>query len=161
MVKIGLTVDEMEQGRDLGLTRFRDSRYRGLTLEFVDTNNEADILGAQGEMVVAKWLGLDFVPTVGTFKKPDIDGTDLQVRTTKYSTGGLPIKPNDNPNHRYILVVGKHAPEFSIVGWCWGFEAIAWAETKTSHNGQEFRVVTQDKLRPMETFDLYELEYEF
>lgn len=74
--------------------------------------------GAVAELAVAKVLGKYYDGTLNTFKKADI-GTKVQVRHTVKHNYKLIIRPNDDPDHVFILVTGE-APELCVRGWSYG-----------------------------------------
>lgn len=114
---VTLTWQEIRLAAEVGVTRrivsMRDNRlnaagYRG------NEPWDVDILGAMGEVAVAKALCLYWSPSVNTFKLPDVG--DLHVRATRYGTGKLIVRPND-PDGTYLLVIAL-LPKFKIVGYC-------------------------------------------
>lgn len=114
---IMLSWQEIRLAAEVGVTRrivsMRDNRrdsagYRG------SDPFDMDILGAMGEVAVAKALQVYWSPSVNTFKLPDVD--NLHVRSTRYKTGSLIVRPND-PEGTYLLVIAD-LPRFKIVGYC-------------------------------------------
>jgi hypothetical protein len=79
-----------------------------------------DIEAAGAELAFAKYMGLYWDFSVNTFKKQDVGG--YQVRHTQVKDGKLIIRPKDNPEEKYVLIVGT-GPEYLIAGWIWGYEA--------------------------------------
>jgi len=119
MTTIILTEQEMRLAADVGVTR----RIVSMRQKLRDSAGYAgsaggvwqmDILGAMGELAVAKSLNAYWTPGVNTFKLPDV--ADLHVRTTEHRTGRLIVRPNDVPGF-YILVVAQ-PPNFEVVGFC-------------------------------------------
>ena len=91
----------------------------------VPTNRkwEQDIIGAIGEMVLAKHLGIYWQPEVS---KPDTEVGDvlgLQVRTTPYKNGHLVLNKTDNDADIFVLVTGNGAADSTwfIRGWQYAF----------------------------------------
>ncbi len=79
------------------------------------------IEGACGELGFAKGLNFYWDGGVNTYSL----GQDVflyQVRTRSLPTNDLIIRPQDKDDDVFVLVVGK-APNFTIVGWIFGFEA--------------------------------------
>ena len=69
------------------------------------------------EMAVAKHLGVYWTGGVFNGKRAESDAGHMrQVRYTPYSTGSLILYPEDNKEHRMILVTGK-SPTYTIKGW--------------------------------------------
>jgi hypothetical protein len=122
MIKGTLSEEEIQAGKRLGNRRYKESRKQGLKQSIKNYSVEIDYLGAWGEIAVAKALGIEFIPTVNTFKAADI-GVNLQVRTTDWPNGHLLVKDRDNDDHIYILCRCPRFPKFEIVGWCFGREA--------------------------------------
>lgn len=80
-----------------------------------------DIVAAAAEMVVAKLYNVYFLPTVGTFKAPDI-GWRTQVRHTKRTEGSLIIRESDDDAHNFFLVIGDLG-SLCVCGWMAGADA--------------------------------------
>lgn len=80
-----------------------------------------DIEGAAGELAFAKHLNRYWAATVGTFKAADI-GTKIQVRTVSSADLSLIVRPDDDPEQVYVLMVGT-APTFEFGGWIRGRDA--------------------------------------
>lgn len=79
------------------------------------------IEGALGELVVAKFLNIYWDFSVNRFQGPDL-GKNYQVKTRAKNHYDLLVRPHDNDNDIYILVVGM-APEYRVVGWYYGRDA--------------------------------------
>ena len=99
-------------GRTLAArSQHRRPRYVG-SITFL-----GDIVGAVGELVVAKALGVYWAPNVGgnDHATGDVDG--LQVRATMRTPPRLPIRETDQPADQvFVLVIGQ-PPGMSIAGW--------------------------------------------
>ena len=124
---VELTPDEIEFAKNIGDTRASESRRMGL----VDKNTSGksglflDLIGAAGELAFCKGMNLEWSASINTFKLPDV-GHDIQVRTAPCNAayppddfGNLILKQNDNPSHKFVLVVGN-PPHFVIKGWILG-----------------------------------------
>lgn len=106
------------------------------------------IVGAIGEMVVAKALGIYWSAGVDTFKDPDL-GVDIQVRCSDQPMASLIVRDDDKDDHRFVLVVGV-LYRFHIVGWMYGDEAKQQRWYKNP-NGRGFAYfVPQTELKDME-----------
>lgn len=121
---VTLTTMELWSGAIVGLARRLSSIQKG-----IDNKKHAeqsdwsiDIDGACAEIAVAKYRGLYWTPTNGTFKLPDLG--DLQIRSTSHLSGHLIVRPNDTKNERFILV-RTAPPSFTICGWYWASDAKA------------------------------------
>lgn len=116
-----LTPVEMEMAGVCGKNRFDESERQGLRDSFDNPSVDSHIIGASGEESVAKHFGIYWGGEVNVFGKADI-GTNIQVRTRTKLWHDLPVKPKDNPNHIYVLVIDQH-PKFLIHGWIIGRDA--------------------------------------
>lgn len=79
-----------------------------------------DILGECGQGAISQWMGRPYVDRRAG-KGPDIL-PDIQVRTRSKHWYDLPVRKDDNPEERFVLVTGT-PPELWIWGWCYGREA--------------------------------------
>lgn len=125
MIPIGLSLDEITMAAHVGLSRnvsaIRDRRNpgRGRT----DAGWEAHCNGAIAEYVVAKALGVTWMPVIGHLDTDDGDVEGLQVRSTAYAGGHLILKEKD-PEGLYVLVVlDLRSQSASIRGWVDALEA--------------------------------------
>lgn len=125
-MRLQLTWDEVAQAAHIGVDRRIASRIRNLTDAYGMAEDKPDvqwhreILGACGELVVAKALNL-YWPMGVNQKKEEADlGGDVQVRTASHDTG-LVIRPSDADFHRFMYVIGV-VPNFEVVGWMYGAE---------------------------------------
>lgn len=80
------------------------------------------VLGAIGEAMLAKHLGVFWSGTVGTIKAPgDVAGC-YQVKATDLRFGKLIVQEQHDPWQPYVLARVR-LPEVHLVGWLWGHEA--------------------------------------
>lgn len=86
-----------------------------------DDTWDRDIEGACAELAYAKWAGVHWDGSIGSFHEPDVG--KVQVRSTKYQSGCLIIRADDILEHAYVLVTGVH-PTYKICGWLYGREAV-------------------------------------
>ena len=78
-----------------------------------------EITGACAELIVARYLGVYWVPSVNTFHKtPDIE-PNIEVRSTVRMNGRLPVRKNDADDRWYFLVIGR-PPTMTIAGYIQG-----------------------------------------
>ena len=141
---------ELTVAANTGITRRVKSRedHRADTPMKQGTEWQNDICGAIAEMALAKALNVYWVPSVDTFKLPDI-GTNLQVRSTTLERGKLIVRPRDSDDEIYVLGIEK-TPLVSFKGWMYGKDAKNaehWFDPRNGHPGAWF--VAQDKLRNM------------
>lgn len=103
---------------------------------------EVNILGAAGEIACCRWLNLEFVPTIDTFKAPDIVGTNIQVRTTKIRDRYcLIVRKKDRDDEIFVQMAGSITTrEFFINGWIYGADAKneEWMQTYNNRPGAYF-----------------------
>lgn len=110
---------------------------------------DIDIEGLAAEMVVAKALGLYYIPVVGQL---DTDLGDVapgvQVRSSKHPNAHLLLHKTDHDDDRFILVVGSSG-SYRIAGWCYGHEGKQEGHWR-AFQGRTAFWVPQAKLRPFE-----------
>ena len=145
-ISVKLTTEEIKLGEKLGTERYNTSRKMGLKNRC--SNIQQDIDGMKGEISGAKGLRIPFKGNLNTFKSPDLPGTNIQIRCTKWKNGRLYIGKNDNPSHRYLLVRGEGA-DYRLIGWISGSGAFAEA-IEEEHNGKKISFVPTEKLLPPE-----------
>ncbi len=80
---------------------------------------QCHIVGACGELAVAKALGTYWPGAIGDFTIPEVG--PVQVRTTDCPGGSLLLRPEDPDDQPFMLVVGQNAT-YRIVGWIYGRE---------------------------------------
>jgi hypothetical protein len=122
MICITLTVTEILAGANVGIAR----RIKSLFAEYdhykhADKSDWAmDIDGALAEQAFAKYRGVYWNCSNGTFKAPDVE--KYQTRSTSHRNGHLIVRPNDEGNEVFVLIITK-APKFYIRGWMTTAEA--------------------------------------
>jgi hypothetical protein len=105
------------------------------------------ILGAAGELAVARTLGRYWGGDVNSFKRPDI-GASVQVRTRSKSDYDLIIRDDDDPKAVFVLVTGRLS-RLVIHGWIKGEGARRDEWRKTYGNRPAAWFVPQDALMPL------------
>jgi len=108
---------------------------------------EADILGACGELAVARYVDRFWSGQLGNYKARDVG--PLQVRTSHHENGRLILHETDHDDQIYILVVGE-LPSLTLAGWKYardGKQPEFWAAPK----GRWAFWVPQQRLEPMST----------
>jgi hypothetical protein len=107
---------------------------------------DIDIEGLAAELVVAKALGVYYVPVVGQL---DTDLGDVmpgvQVRSSKHPNAHLLLHKSDADDDRFVLVTGSSG-NYTIRGWCYGHEGKA-LEYWRSFQGRTAYWVPQSVLR--------------
>ena len=103
------------------------------------------ILGAAGELAVAKCKGKYFSGAMNTFKTADL-GESVQVRTRSRHDWNLNVRKDDNEQHAFILVTAT-IPIMVIHGWLWGHEAMKLEYLKSHGGREEAYFVPQSRLR--------------
>lgn len=116
MKHIVLNWEEAELAANTGVKRQIESMKAKLKDRhgYAGDGFDIHILGAAGEMAVAKALNVFWSPSVNAFGSPDI-GDSIQVRTSEKDEHNLIIRPSDSDDHIFFLATGK-IPEFKIWG---------------------------------------------
>jgi hypothetical protein len=125
--RIELTGKEMMQGCNVGVFRMIENHKRGRRAEArighaakYEDHWRNHIEGALGEMALAKYLGV-YWSGVGRLATPDI-GTNIEVRTSKYESGEMPIHPTDDDESNFWFLVGQYG-DYRIAGFMRGGQA--------------------------------------
>ena len=107
------------------------------------------LLGAKGEMAVAKGLNLYWSGSVGTFRTGGDVGR-LQVRCGSGDDYKLLVRPVDRDTDVFVLVVGT-GPVFRLAGWSTGRAAKQQIWYRTFDDRPPAFFMPQRFLRPIET----------
>jgi hypothetical protein len=116
-----ITNEDLVIVKETAHKRRSESIKKHLRNDLFGSKKSYDFLGALGELALSKYLGIPYVPTVNTYKQPDVAG--YQVRTTTRPDGCLIIRKKDRVEDVYVLVVAKECSEgydCDIIGWCRG-----------------------------------------
>ena len=90
------------------------------------TTDERDITGAHSEFATSILVNRYWRPSIGEIDKPDVGGL-VEVRSTILETGRLIVKPRDDDNAPFILIVADmDRLRFRFAGWMFAREAKAW-----------------------------------
>jgi hypothetical protein len=109
-------------------------------------NDRMDIRGAHCEFAASIMLNLYWRPTIGETKNRDVGGL-VEVRSTVIGNGRLIVKPRDDDDAPFALVVADMATlRFRFGGWMFGHEAKAWP--LNPRHGDPAHYVEQEKLWP-------------
>ena len=144
-----LTPDEMLAAGEVGGRRNVEAKAAGLpdVHGYFGNGLEIHVIGAQAELAVARFLGVEWEATINTFKAPDVLGCQVRCRS-RYGYDLL-IRRDDKDAEPYVLVVGTGP--FYIVGWIYGHEAKR-DEWLAEHGKRERAYfVPKDALRPPES----------
>lgn len=146
--------DERVPLEQLGMQRDEHARASGLhhKVKARDTSREYQvhihIEGAVGEYVVCKRWGVPFPATIDTYRsEPDIP-PDVEVRTRSEDWHDLIVRPDDNPDHRCVLVTGSDA-RYVIRGWIYARDAQRNEWWHEYGDGPGAWWVPQNALQPM------------
>ena len=123
MIEVELTEAEWEYAAMIGVRRQIQAITKGFRADALGCNSPRDgmqlnIMGACGEMVVAKWLGIPWDGGGDDISKRhhgDVGGL-LEVRTTHSHDYPLRLNANDKPERIYMLVTGM-GPTWQIQGF--------------------------------------------
>jgi hypothetical protein len=110
-------------------------------------NLMADIVGAIGELVVAKSLGIYWSPSVGARDSDVGDVAGYQVRATTIAGASLVIRDNDRDERPYVLVIGE-PPRLTIAGWIYPPSARRVEWRRSPNGGPPAYFVPAGSLRP-------------
>lgn len=93
-------------------------------------------LGAAGEMVVAKAIGVYWIPSVNTFKLPDVGAVQVRCRSGDSDKHELIVRDDDSPDEVFVLVASRGDGEFRVRGWIKGVDARV-RDWRKAHGGRE------------------------
>jgi hypothetical protein len=119
MIEITLTPQQMMTAGNIGLRRHVAAIARRLqhhnSLPSAD-DFDCHILGAMAEYVAAKVFNLFWDDHIGIINGRDVGGV-VEVRCRRPASGlDLAIRPDDDDEHRYLLVHAE-VPAFRLIGW--------------------------------------------
>jgi hypothetical protein len=98
------TLEDKKEATEGGLMRYDDNVKKGRKDTMGIDSKWSHILGAMGELVVARTIGIPWSPKMGSFKK-ELDVGPYEVRTRSIPDGTLMVRKNDAPDRTYVLVV--------------------------------------------------------
>lgn len=106
-------------------------------------------VGLMGEWAVCRELGVEFAPTINTYKgAPDACGFEVRTRRAPYAT--LVLHDNDSPDYPYALVMQSTLFQYLVCGWIPYAEAWEICEMITADPDRpQMRTVPSHKLRPL------------
>ena len=103
----------------VGSQRFANARRwnRNPGLGPPHTDDERDIRGAHCEFAASILLNRYWRPSIGEIHHPDVGGV-VEVRSTRNETGELIVKPSDDDDAPFVLIVADmDRLRFRFAGW--------------------------------------------
>ena len=160
---VELTPAEVAFATDTGILRNIANREAGHMSAIIGMYSclQADIQGARAELAAAKYFNLPWtgrVLDVEKWKKWKARGGHdvgpLEIRSTHYKKGHMPMFKGDDPDVPYVLSIAHSEHRFEFVGWCYGYvgkKPEFWDDP--GNHGRPYYCVPRSVLRPV-----YELE---
>lgn len=109
-VKVELTKYEMEMACQVALRRQIDAEYAGMrdrvNSKTFSEGLRAHVLGCMGEVAVAKYAGLYWNGSIGTFTSAADLGLRAEVRHRSLQSWDLIVRESDKDDSIYILSTG-------------------------------------------------------
>ena len=151
-----LTLEEAQYAASKGVERHWNALVADADAHkygFDGDNLHAHIDGCMSEKAAAKMTGAKWDD--GPWKPKSWDVGKLQVRSTKHKNGCLLIRPNDDDNDVFLLVIDDF-PSYRLVGWlpCKLCKQEKWRRAPNNRPPAWF--VPQDVLRKIEDLPKYE-----
>ena len=112
----------------VGKQRFADARRldRDPGLGPSPFSDERHIRGAHCEFAASILLNRYWRPSIGEIDQPDVGGL-VEVRSTILETGRLIVKPGEDDNAPFVLIVADmDRLRFRFAGWMFARDAKAW-----------------------------------
>jgi hypothetical protein len=150
LMDVVLTWHEWSTGVKVGVDRFvcaRDARRP--ESHGADGNWRADVLGALGELAVAKATGTYWAGNLGAPDRGAPDVGPFHVRTADAPGKRLILHDYDDDAGLFVLVVAIGVCRFHIVGWCRGHEGKK-ADYWQTFTGRPCFFVPNELLRPLD-----------
>jgi hypothetical protein len=114
---------------------------------------EYELLGVRAECAAYLWVNdpshelAHIVWHAKAERGPDL-GEFIDVKGVAEAHYSLPVQDGQPENAAYVLVLGHAHPQYTLVGWKWGYECKN-ARVIDPYGGAPFHVVPQDELRPL------------
>jgi hypothetical protein len=150
MTWVELAPCEVRHAALVGVGRYLAARAQGRRDLFVTDRGSlfVDLIGAFGEITVAKALGVFWSPNVGGNDSGPGDVMGLQVRASVRASSPLVIRPRDHDESAFVLVTGE-PPCLCIRGWLYAADGKRPEYWQTRHNiGPAAYFVPADELQP-------------
>lgn len=152
MITVELSPYEMLVGSQIGCIRNTEAvvnKCQSKNGTRPEDNFKISIMGALGELAVAKALKIKWTPGINTFKDvPDLL-PDIEVRCRSFSGAELIYRPDDCDDRKYVLVTGV-GPKMVVRGWMRGKDCRKTKWWADPNNRGFCWWVPQDVLRPLE-----------
>lgn len=159
MTKISLNFQEVDLAINTARLRMAVSIATQLKIGAESDNRDwvqwhyDEVIGACGEIAVAKLGKFYFVPRLNEFHVvPDVF-RDVEVRSTDRDDGCLVIRDNDVLERRFILAIVNDS-DVVLAGWIYGTEGAKSEYLRNPNNHVPAWFIPSHKLRPMETFNV-------
>jgi len=129
-VRVCVTACEVRYAALVGIARDGDAKVHGRKPRWPVGTLVAHIVGALGELVVSKALGIYWRPVIDRRDTAYGDVAGYEVKATQYPDGYLRLRADAKPDRPYVLVTGE-PPALEIRGWIYardGMRAEWWDE---------------------------------
>lgn len=136
-ITVTLSYGEQVAAATIGVQRQLEAIRAGRpdTHGFEGLGWDLHVEGAAGELALAKACGVYWPASVNTFRDGE-DVTGYEVRTRSKPYYDLILRPNDDPEKRYVLITGK-MPVYQIRGWILGKDGMQEQFWRTIANSRE------------------------
>lgn len=120
--QVSLTLLDYLDAVEVGVARMRQSAQRGHNAANVRqrdwfTRLRNEVCGAAAELATARWLGIEWSRSVGTYRSEADVGQDCDVRHCERHDGRLILRRHDHPYRQFVLVTGS-PPNLLLQGYC-------------------------------------------
>lgn len=146
-IRVVLEWYEVKLAEEVGLRRHYESMKRGMKPQ-LERDSEVDVLGALGEVAVAKGLNRYWQAEVNAKGRNGGDVGHIEVRTSSNPNHNLIVR-NGDPEHKiYCLTLANTDKLFYIVGWIRGKDAKMEYYRKVLPSGSHYVVPVEDLKDP-------------
>lgn len=150
-VIVELDAFEMTEAFACGRKRFAQSQRRKSRDHFGEPSVDAHVLGAQGERVFSKWVGVPWECTTGRYGGAS-DVAGCQIRAVSSAKLTLKVRDSD-PGRTPVVSIVANPPRFWIRGWILARDAkrSEWIADPGARSAPAY-FVPSPHLRPMSSF---------
>jgi len=154
-IRVVLEWYEVKAAEDVGIRRNYESMKQGMTPQ-LDRSDEADIIGALGELAFAKGTNRYWQMEVNAKGRSGGDVGPIEVRTSNNPNHNLIVRFGDPEHKIYCFVLMNCDRLHYIVGWIRGRDAKKPLYLKRLPSGNHFVIPIEDLNDPMllRTLDL-------